>query len=201
MLTVGLTGGIGSGKSTVANLFASYGTPLIDADVIAHEITTDSQPALKTIIEHFGDHLRLKNGGLDRSTLRTIIFNDTHERKWLEALLHPLIRDRIKQDIAKVSAPYCLVIIPLLFETSSYPFIDRILVVDTSEKNQFDRIARRDHADKSQITAILKSQATRVQRLQGANDIILNDGELADLIPQVERFHLLYRELGLTQTH
>jgi dephospho-CoA kinase len=196
MLTIGLTGGIGSGKSTVANLFANFGVSLIDADVIAREITLNKEPALKKIIAHFGDHLLYKDGTLDRSALRTIIFNNAHERQWLENLLHPLIRTQIEQAITRVSAPYCIVIIPLLFEVNSYPFINRVLVVDTAEENQFKRIAARDHIDQSQITAILKAQATRKQRLQGANDVILNDGTLKDLLPQVEKFHLLYSKLS-----
>jgi dephospho-CoA kinase len=197
MLIVGLTGGIGSGKSAVANLFAKHGVPIIDADVIAREVTESNESALKKIISRFGDQILLQNGRLDRSTLRNIIFESEQERAWLENLLHPIIRQRIEQQISLISAPYCIVCIPLLFETEPYPFLDRILVIDTSEQAQIERVANRDQMDKTRIASILKTQASREQRLKGADDIILNEGPISNLDPQVKKLHAFYKQLGL----
>lgn len=197
MLIVGLTGGIGSGKSTVANIFAKHGVPIIDADIIAREVTEPNEPALKQIISHFGEHILSKDGALNRTALRNIIFEHAHERAWLENLLHPIIRQRIEQHINLISAPYCIICIPLLFETESYPFIDRILVIDSSEQSQIERVANRDQLDKTRIASILQTQATREQRLKGADDVILNDGPLSDLDAQVEKLHTFYKDLGV----
>jgi dephospho-CoA kinase len=192
MLVVGLTGGTGSGKSTVADLFAAHGIPIIDADVIAREITLPSTPAFHAILAHFGPSILQSDGSLDRQALRHIIFDDNEARAWLENTLHPLILEQIKQRISLISAPYCLVVIPLLAEKGSYTFINRILVVDASQQLQIERIRKRDHSDIKLATAIVQSQATREKRLKLADDIILNDGDLADLLPQVERLHTFY---------
>lgn len=184
MLVIGLTGGIGSGKSTVATLFANHGVPIIDADIVAREVTEPHEPALKHITTHFGDHLLLKDGQLDRTALRNIIFEQPNERIWLENLLHPIIRQRIEQQINRVAAPYCIVIIPLLFETGPYPFLNRILVIDAPENDQIERAASRDESAQSQIASILKTQATREERLKGADDIIINQGPLTNLPPR-----------------
>lgn len=197
MLIVGLTGGIGAGKSTVTQLFASHGVPIIDADIIAREVTQPSQPAYKEIIQHFGEHLILKDGSLDRSLLRHLIFENRDERKWLEALLHPIIQQSIEQQISSISAPYCIVVIPLLFEVQPYSFINRILVIDAPEQMQIDRVLTRDQLNTSQIEAILKAQVSREQRIQGSDDLILNNGDLDDLSKQVEKLHQFYLKLGV----
>jgi dephospho-CoA kinase len=136
MLVVGLTGGIGSGKSTVANMFAALGVSVIDADVISREITQSGKPAFNSIIKHFGERLILPDGKLDRSQLRDIIFEDPKQRLWLENLTHPLIRDEMSRQIKNITAPYCIAVIPLLLEVEFYSFINRILVVDASEQKQ-----------------------------------------------------------------
>ena len=193
MLVIGLTGGIGSGKSTVTALFAEYQIPIIDAYVMAQALTQPGQPALKEIVAHFQQHpLVDKAGALNRRLLREIVFDQPHERQWLETLLHPLIIQQIKTEIAALKAPYCIVVIPLLFETGSYPFLDRILVVDTTEAIQIKRIAKRDKSSSAQIAAILKTQSSRKKRLEGADDIIVNDNDEAHLKAQVASLHAQY---------
>lgn len=194
MLVIGLTGGIGSGKTTVAQLFAERNVSIIDADSIARIVTQPDKPAFLDIIDHFEEPLLLENGTLDRAKLRTIIFNHPEERRWLENLLHPLIRNEIQQQLKILSSPYCIIVIPLLFETGmeSYSFIQRILVVDTPEHLQIERTAKRDKSDKAHIEAILKSQASRDHRLTKAHDIIVNTGTLNELIPQVQQLHEMY---------
>lgn len=196
MLVVGLTGGIGSGKSTVAQLFAEQGVPIIDADKIAREITQPNTPAFTKIVKHFGQDIVLANGTLDRAKLRAIIFSDTKQRLWLEQLLHPLIREEMKQQIDKLSAPYCIAVIPLLLEVEFYSFINRILVVDAPEHAQINRVMTRDNASQQEVEAILKNQAKRYDRNVHAQDIILNDGKVADLLPQIEKLHEKYSTMG-----
>lgn len=196
MLIVGLTGGIGSGKSTVADLFAERGVPIIDADVIAREITQTGEPAYQKIIDHFGKNALSTDGTLNRSNLRKIIFEQADERLWLENLLHPIIRATIEQRLRVIAAPYCITVIPLLLEVEPYPFINRILVVDAPEQMQIERVAMRDKSDPSQIKAMLQTQATRSLRLASANDVIINDGVLADLTPQIDKLHQIYLKLS-----
>ncbi|SRR5579883_171166 len=192
MLVIGLTGGIGSGKSTVARLFAERGIPIIDADLLAREVSRPGTPAFAAIVNHFGKEILLANGDLDRAQLRHLIFTDTKQRLWLEDLVHPLIRDKIEQQIAQLKAPYCVAVIPLLLEVKPYPFIDRILVVDAAESLQLQRAAARDQSNAAEIEAIVKSQINRQHRLAQAHDVIVNDGSVADLVPQVESLHQQY---------
>ncbi|MCW5584393.1 MAG: dephospho-CoA kinase, partial [Gammaproteobacteria bacterium] len=161
MLVIGLTGGIGSGKSTVANLFAEQGVPVIDADVIAREITAPNKPAFSSIVKHFGQSILNPDGTLDRTKLRQIIFHNPKQRLWLEKLLHPQIRNEMQQQIAKMTAPYCIAVIPLLLEVEFFSFINRILVVDAPESAQIRRVMLRDHMSQPDIEAILKTQAPR----------------------------------------
>jgi dephospho-CoA kinase len=199
MLVVGLTGGIGSGKSSVARLFAERGVPIIDADVAAREVTTPEKPAFASIVKHFGNDVVLPNGTLDRAKLRHIIFNDSKQRLWLEKLLHPLIRDEMKKQIDSLSAPYAVAVIPLLLEVEFYSFINRILVVDAPESAQIERVMMRDKTSRADIEEILKSQASRKDRKAKAHDIILNDGVPDDLIPQVDKLHQLYLQMSKTK--
>ncbi len=196
MLVVGLTGGIGSGKSTVAALFAAKSVPIIDTDMLARDITQPGQPTLDKIVEIFGKNMLLPDGHLDRARLRKLVFSNEQKRKQLEDLLHPLIRDEIKSKAALLEAPYCIVMIPLLFETPPNPFIQRILVVDASEELQISRTTLRDRSSKDDVSAILKTQANREKRLRLTDDVIVNDGLYEDLIPQVDKLHELYLSLA-----
>lgn len=196
MLVIGLTGGMGSGKSTVAQLFAERGVPVIDADTLAKTLTEPNQPAFNQIIAHFPKYSILKNGRLDRAKLRDIIFSDPIEKKWLEQLLHPLIKAALQNNLQTIQAPYCLLVIPLLIETGPYPFIDRILVIDTPPNLQIKRAAKRDRTNFKAIEGILKSQAKQTLRLKQADDVIKNDGKIEDLVPEVETLHLSYLKLA-----
>lgn len=196
MLVIGLTGGIGSGKSTVASLFAERGIAIIDADSIAKALTESDQPAFSTIVSHFKENVLSHHGKLNRAKLREIIFNHPDERHWLEKLLHPLIEKELKQQIKQIASPYCIAVIPLLIEVESYSFINRILIVDTKEYLQVERTMLRDKAEKNIIETIIQTQASREKRLAKAHDIIVNDGLLADLIPQVEKLHQFYLKIA-----
>lgn len=199
MLVVGLTGGVGSGKSTVAALFAKHGVPIIDADIVAREVTAPNKPDFASIIKHFGSGVVLPDGTLNRSKLRHLIFNDPKQRLWLEKLLHPSIRDEMQKKLHGIEAPYCIAVIPLLLEVEFYYFINRILVVDASETEQIRRVMQRDNAAKSDVEAILESQASRIDRRSKAHDIIINDGKLEDLNAQVDKLHETYTRLGKTK--
>lgn len=197
MLVIGLTGGIGSGKSTVADVFATLEVPIIDADKIARQLTETDQPAFQAIVRHFGSDILLSNGTLDRKKMRERVFNQPTEKAWLENLLHPLIRQVITKEIAKLSAPYCVVVIPLLFETGPYPFLSRILVVDISPDLQIERVRKRDQLTAEQVEKMLQSQVCREERLAGADEVIGNEGDLARLEREVEKMHRYY--LGLAK--
>ena len=191
-LVIGLTGGIGSGKSTVADLFANYGIPIVDTDLIARDITERGSPVLQNIREKFGDEILNADGALKRKELREIIFKDSEKRQWLEELLHPLIRMEMRKQIDALDAPYCIAVIPLLFETPVNPIIDRVLVVDTTPELQIQRVAARDLHSVLQVEAIMQSQVKRESRLAGADDIIFNVEGPAYLVPQVENLHNSY---------
>ncbi|MDX1900375.1 MAG: dephospho-CoA kinase [Gammaproteobacteria bacterium] len=196
MLIIGLTGGIGSGKSTVAELFAAKHIPIIDTDKLSHELTHPGQPALKEIIQHFGETVLNDDKTLDRKKLRHIIFDQPSERKWLEQLLHPMIRKEMKDQIAQYKTPYCIVVIPLLTETTPDPIIQRILVVDTTKALQMHRTKNRDQLPAKTVSAILQSQSSRERRIQMADDVITNDGDLKDLAKQVDVLHQQYLEMS-----
>lgn len=195
MMKIGLTGGIGSGKSTVAQLFSELGIPVIDADVIAREVVMPGAKALTKIVEHFGSTILTTNGELDRQQLRQKVFSDSKERKWLEQLLHPLILEEMKSRAEQLHGDYCLLVIPLLLEIAPYEIIDRILVVDIPEELQIIRAQQRDNTNAAQIDAIIKTQVNRLQRLAVADDVIHNDGNLADLKKQVLELHQFYLDL------
>lgn len=195
MLVIGLTGGIGSGKSTVAKLFSEKGIPIIDADIIAREVSQPNKPAFKEIVKHFGEEI-LHQGSLDRGKLRKIIFENAKQRRWLEELLHPIIRKDMELEIRKLTAPYCIAVIPLLLEVEFYFFINRILVVDTTHELQIKRIVARDKISKEEIENIIKTQASRETRISKAHDVIINDGSLEDLTKQVAKLHEKYLDLA-----
>lgn len=196
MFVVGLTGGIGSGKSTVANLFAELGVRIIDADVIAREVTQPKQPGLLAIVNHFGESILLPDGSLDRKQLRHFIFSNTEHRLWLENLLHPLIRDEIKRQVYATRSPYCITVIPLLLEVTPYDFIDRVLVVDASPASQIARVSERDKSEIAQVEAIIKTQIERDVRLAKAHDVIHNEGPIEELKPIVLALHHRYLRLA-----
>lgn len=196
MLVIGLTGGIGSGKSTVAALFAKLGVPIIDADVIAHSLTEPHKPAWEKIKTHFGDPILKADKRLDRQKLRALIFNHPPQRRWLEQLLHPLIKQEIEQALNKLHTLYCIVVIPLLIETGPYPFIKRILVVDTTEEKQIRRLKTRDRSEAPDLQKIIGSQASRKERLAAAQEVIHNTGSLMDLQIQVDHLHQFYLSIA-----
>lgn len=196
---VGLTGGIGSGKTTVTNLFSKLGIEIIDADAIAHQITQKNQVATQKIIAHFGADITHPDGSLNRKRLREIVFQNPTQRKWLEKTLHPIIIEEIKTQSAKVTSPYCIIVIPLLVETNTQHLLDRICVIDISEATQIERAHRRDQTSKKNIEAIMKSQSQRQQRLTIANDVIQNDQDLAFLQQQVNELHQQYLSLAKQQ--
>lgn len=195
MLIVGLTGGIGSGKSTVAEIFRRWGVPIVDADIIARQLVEPGQPALAEIVAAFGAGILDAAGALDRARLRTLVFNDAARRKRLEEILHPRIRREMLRQAQALQTSYCVFVIPLLFETGQRELVDRVLVVDTDEKNQEQRLQARDGLDASTIHGIMAAQIDRQTRLAAADDIVTNNGAPQDLEAEVERLHRFY--LGL----
>jgi dephospho-CoA kinase len=193
-LRIGLTGGIGSGKSEASREFARLGVPVIDTDLIARELVKPGQPALAEIVACFGAEMLDEKGNLDRTRLRKAVFSDPELRKQLEAILHPRIRDNAVALAEQSEGPYCVLIIPLLVETTGdYP-LDRILVIDTPRELQLERIAARDGLSESEIEAILATQTSREQRLAIADDIVVNDTSPEHLRSEIERLHRLYSE-------
>jgi dephospho-CoA kinase len=188
---VGLTGGIGSGKSTVAGFFADLGVPIIDADVAARAVVEPGRPALAEIARVFGEEL-VVNGRLQRDRLRGLVFADSRRRRQLESLLHPLIRSEMNQQLRKVDSAYCILSIPLLLEVGWQDEVDSILVVDTTEAMQIARTMQRDGLTAAEVEAIMHSQVPRRARLAQADEIIRNDGDINSLRMQVRHIHDLY---------
>lgn len=193
---VGLTGGIGSGKSTVADVFAQLGADSIDADLLAREVVEPGSATLSRIAEHFGDSIIMEDGSLHRQALRGIVFSDALEKDWLENLLHPLIAELMKSRISDCSSPYCLLVSPLLLETGQQQLADRILVVDVSKATQLARTLLRDRGDPDTINAIIASQIDRQQRLQKADDILDNEAGLDELNAGIHQLHQKYLRLA-----
>ena len=197
MLKVGLTGGIGSGKSRVAELLAGLGAGVVDTDLIARELTEPGTPALARIAADFGVEVLSPDGALNRGALRERVFRDRAARVRLESILHPRIHDLMLERAAKLQAPYAVLVVPLLFETGQETLMDRVLVVDCPEETQIERVKRRSQLSPDEIERILASQVSRAERLARADDVIDNSGELAALAPQVERLHRSYLDLAL----
>ena len=189
---VALSGGVASGKSTIANLFAQLGVPIIDADIIARQVVEVGTDALAQIVKHFSTEILLPNGELDRSQLREIIFNNDHERLWLNNLLHPIIHQITQMQIAKQTAPYVIWVVPLLIENNLHQLADRVLMVDVPETLQMERLIYRDKISESLAKRMIRTQVPLAERLSYADDIIVNNGNLASLSEQVNKLHQQY---------
>lgn len=192
---LGLTGGIGSGKSAVAQHFIDLGVHLVDADHAARWVVEPGRPALATIVERFGAQVLQADGTLDRAALRHLVFQDEQQRRWLESLLHPLIFREINQHLARAESPYAILVSPLLVESGQHRMTQRVLVVDAPEHLQLQRSMLRDSSSEEQIRAILKAQTSRDERLRHADDVLINDRDLAWLQSEVERLHNFYLTL------
>jgi len=199
MWTVGLTGGIGSGKSAASALFEQHGICVVDADVVAREVVGSETPALGKIAEHFGADILDTHGKLDRAKLRAIIFSKLDEKKWLENLLHPLIREEIKKKLNNAYSPYAILVSPLLFETDQHLLVNRTLLIDLPEALQRSRAAKRDNSNAEQIQKIIDNQLSRECKIDRADDIISNMHDFAYLREEVDRQHLHYLELAHEQ--
>ena len=191
MAVVGLTGGIGSGKSTVARLFGARGVHWVDADDVAREVVEPGTPALERIAEHFGPKILLPDGGLDRAALRRIVFDAPEERAWLEGLLHPVIREELMRQLRPVnySLPYVLLVSPLLLETDQHELVEKVVVVDVPVDVQIQRTIARDTNDREQVERIIAAQMPREQRLRKADDVVDNNLAMMDVERQVEQLH------------
>ena len=191
---VGLTGGIGSGKSAVSDLFAQQGIDIVDADVVARQVVEPGTPALLAIIDHFGEAIVTDNGTLNRPALRKRVFENDLDKQWLNALLHPAIRAEMQTQLEVATSPYVVFSVPLLIENGLDSMADTVLVVDCSEETQLARATRRDGSNIETIKSIMASQATRQQRLEKAQNVIDNNGELSALPPQVKSLHQQYMQ-------
>ena len=198
-LRIGLTGGIASGKSTVAQRFADLGVPVIDADVAARAVVASGTPGLARVIERFGPGVLAQNGELDRRALRDLIFSNPGARRDLESVLHPLIRTDMEKSADQAVGPYIVMAIPLLIEGGPSDRVDRILVVDVDEAVQLRRVMERDGCTAEQARAILASQASRSARLAAADDVLQNAGTVTDLRQAVDRLHERYLRLAEIQ--
>lgn len=195
-LIVGLTGGIGSGKTEACKRFAERGITIVDADIIAREVVEPGSAVLSQICIHFGTDILESTGQLNRSKLRTIIFSNLEEKQWLESLLHPLINVEIRHQLANAASAYAILASPLLLETAQFQFVDRILVIDAGEQLQLERASHRDKNNEAQIKAIMQTQLSRQERCARATDIIQNHGSIDELDAQVAKLHQLYLELA-----
>jgi dephospho-CoA kinase len=196
-LVVGVTGGIGSGKTTAVKLFEALGASVVDTDAIAHALTQPGGAAIPAIRARFGAAYVQADGGLDRAAMRALAFSDAHARRDLEAILHPMIRAQSKAQVEAASGPYVLLVVPLLVESGSYrTTVDRVLVIDCDEAQQVERVQRRSGLSAAQVRAIMASQATRAQRLQAADDVLRNDAGEGELAEQVRALHARYLSLA-----
>ena len=196
MFIVGVTGGIGSGKTAVTNCFAELGIAIVDADIASRVVVEPGRPALQAIAEHFGPELLLADGTLNRPAMRREIFSDPEQKRWLEALMHPLINAEVHHQLQAATTPYVIFVSPLLVEGTHGSLCDRVLVVDVPQALQLQRTMARDNNDAEQVQRIIASQASREQRLARADDVIENSGSLADLRAAVEALHQRYLQLA-----
>ena len=195
MLIIGLTGGIGSGKSVASDKFKSLGITIVDADVASRTVVEPGKPALKEIEDHFGSGIITAEGKLDRNKLREIIATDPEERKWLESVLHPKIGEQITKEISESTSVYTLFVAPLLLETNSQEMCSRVVVVDVPKDVQIRRTAKRDKVSPNQVEQMVAAQMEREKRLKKADDVLLNSGTIEDLEKQVEELHKKYMQM------
>jgi dephospho-CoA kinase len=194
---IGLTGGIGCGKSAATAIFAELGAAIVDTDVISRELTGPAGAAMEAISAAFGPAYILPDGSLDRSRMRALVFSDPTQKRALEAILHPLIRGVSREQIATAQAPYVILVVPLLVETGAYrDLLDRVLVIDCDERLQMSRTMARSGLSEEEVMRIMKSQATRSDRLKSADDVIVNDDGIDRLRADVETLHQRYLHLG-----
>jgi dephospho-CoA kinase len=196
MLRIGLTGGIGSGKSTVCRLFAALGIPVIDSDLITHELVVPGEEALEQLAAAFGPDILDGEGALDRAALRERVFRDEAMRKRLEAILHPLIRKQLHNRLAALDAPYVIIAIPLLLEKGWQAEVDRILVVDADEAAQIERTVMRDGVSREMVQRIMQAQVSRAERVEAADDIIYNNEKRDALKARVDELHQQYLKIA-----
>ncbi|MCR8913676.1 dephospho-CoA kinase [Marinobacter panjinensis] len=191
MAVVGLTGGIGSGKSTVARMFGALGVHWVDADDVAREVVEPGTPALKQIAEHFGNEILLPDGGLDRAALRQVVFDAPEERAWLEGLLHPVIRKELVRQLhpSDYALPYVLLVSPLLLETDQHQLVDKVVVVDVPVDIQIERTMARDDNARDQVQRIIDAQIPREQRLQKADEVVDNSRPVSEVEHRVDELH------------
>ena len=199
MFVVGLTGGIGSGKTAVSDRFAALGIKIVDADVAARIVVEPGRPALAEIAEHFGAEVIDPSGALDRAALRTRVFSDPDARRWLEQLLHPRIADEIRRGIESATSPYTMLVSPLLLEAGQAAYAQRILVVDVPVEVQVARTMARDDNDEAQVRQIIAAQSPREDRLKRADDVIENDKGLDALDRAVAELHARYLALAVAR--
>jgi len=196
VLIIGLTGGIASGKSTVERLFTAHGVPVIDADAIARDLVRPGEPGLVAVVREFGPPVLTDDGHLDRKKMATRVFSDPDSRKRLEAILHPMVRERMSDALTRVDSPYTILSVPLLLESRQDDLVDRLLVVDLPSTLQRRRLLARDGRSEQQINAIMAAQMARAARRRAADDLIDNSGSLSDLKTQVDHLHHRYLELA-----
>lgn len=192
---LGLTGGIGSGKSAAAERFAELGVHVVDADQVARSVVEPGSAALAQIVDRFGVPILASSGELNRAALRERIFTSVEDRRWLERLLHPLIRQEIWASLSRAESPYAVLVSPLLVESRQHEQVDRVLVIDVPEDLQLQRVLARDQVSEDQVRAILAAQARREDRLRHANDVLVNDRDLSWLRQEVDRLHDRYLQL------
>ena len=196
MFVVGLTGGIGSGKTVASDRFEELGIKVVDADIYSRVVVEIGKPALSSIEAKFGSDVILDDGSLNRAKLREIIFKDDEAKSWLESLLHPLIGQHILDEITSATSKYVILVSPLLFETTQFQMCNRTLLIDVPKDIQILRTAKRDKVPESQVEKIIASQMDRNQKIRKADDVIVNDGEISDLIAKIDEIHQKY--IGLT---
>jgi dephospho-CoA kinase len=200
MLTIGLTGGIASGKTTISELFAQLGIPVIDTDLISRRLLEINQPGYQAVVQHFGDDIILENREIDRTRLRRLVFTDSEEKKWLESVLHPAIYQKTRELIDRSKhADYILVVVPLLFEAGFRDLVDRTLVIDCSANIQITRLITRDKINRQLADNMLAQQSSNQARLKQADDVIKNNSNQS-LKSKVIELHQKYRELSASST-
>ena len=188
-MIVGLTGGIGSGKTAVSDLFQDLGITIVDADLASRVVVEKGREELNKIAEHFGEDILTSDGELDRAKLREVIFNSEEEKLWLESLLHPAIASQIQKELDSSRSPYTILVSPLLLETNQKNYCSTVLVVDVPVETQIERTSKRDNVSEEQIKSIIASQIDRDSRLEQADEVILNDGSIQDLESKVQELH------------